>query len=41
MEKTITDRTLRNDLNALKNKGFVDNEGKGPKTKWHAKKSGN
>jgi len=31
----ITDRTLRRDLQALKKKGYVDNEGQlGPRTKW-------
>jgi predicted HTH transcriptional regulator len=35
LEEDITDRTLRRDLQALKEKGYVDNEGQlGPKTKW-------
>lgn len=30
----ITDRTLRNDLQGLKEKGYVETEGRGPKTRW-------
>ncbi len=35
LEESVTDRTLRRDLQTLKEKGYVDNEGQlGPKTKW-------
>ena len=35
LQEDITDRTLRNDLQALKEKRYLDSEGKGPKTKWY------
>lgn len=35
LNEDITDRTLRRDLQALKRKGCIDNEGQlGPKTRW-------
>lgn len=41
LEEDVTDRTLRRDLQALKEKGYVDNEGQlGPKTKWFLLKPG-
>jgi len=35
LDDDITDRTLRNDLQALKDKQYVDSKGKGPKTQWY------
>ena len=36
LQEGITDRTLRNDLQILKEKHYLNSEGKGPKTKWYA-----
>lgn len=41
LKEDITNRTLRRDLQGLKGKGYVDNEGQlGPKTKWFTLKAG-
>ncbi|MCK4609310.1 MAG: putative DNA binding domain-containing protein [Gammaproteobacteria bacterium] len=38
LKEDITDRTLRNDLIALKQKGYIDSKGKTKQTKWFAVK---
>jgi ATP-dependent DNA helicase RecG len=41
LKEDISDRTLRRELQALKERGYVDSEGQfGPKTKWFAIKPG-
>ena len=39
LNETITDRTLRRDLQALKDEGYINNSGQlGPQTRWFLRK---
>ena len=40
LDEDISDRTLRRDLQLLKDEGYIENEGQlGPKTKWFISKT--